>query len=191
MQKDKRVQSRRGTVLLALGVVVLGTLAGPAGTAFADDSVITVCEGNDVSTVAPDGTALGDAELQEVIRQVERVCEPPTAARNASPLAASTYYNVVALITNSPGKMGINGYANSLPFGSYKVGCIYRVEPVSGTAGSWMSCGAITIVNNTYGSTSTVMFCPVPGTRFHARATLDTMSNGWLADDDAWAVAVY
>ncbi|MBG6060185.1 hypothetical protein RCH16_003661 [Cryobacterium sp. MP_M5] len=99
------------------------------------------------------------------------------------------YANVVAYLTYQNTWMGINAYANSIPSGTHTLSCIYRNEPISGSSGSWMSCGSPVSGSASYLTTSTTSFCPVPGTRWHAFASL-YKGSVWKQDDNKWKVAV-
>ncbi len=199
----EKTMNRRGWIggLTSLAIAAAWVVI-PLGTAVADETdqvteevPVVVCQNNSVSTTDEDGEPLDEARLEQIVAEVQQICDEQQAEdpedssdESVTPFAAKTYYNVRALITYRGSTMGINGYANSLPYAKYSLSCIYRAEPVSGAAAAWQSCGAVT-GKATSLTTSTVLFCPTPGTRFHARATLYNGSGSQLTYDDEWKIA--
>jgi hypothetical protein len=147
------------------------------------DGVIEVCEGQTLNTLGADGDRLDESTIRLNLASVRRMC----AGDGAS---VETSYNVVAHISynSATNTMGVSAYANSLPYATYALSCIYRDEPVSGKAGSWSDCGVVR-GKNTYFTTRGNYWCPVPGTRWHVNATLFDANEKELDHDDAWKVA--
>ena len=153
-----------------------------------DASVVTVCEGNELSLLNRDGIRLPIESIAINISVISSRCGKAPLSnpqlRIAGYLAARLNY------VASTGLLFISADASSLVRGNYTISCIYRVEPVSGRSGPWQDCTAISGYNTTYLSTATIVFCPVPGTRWHAIATLSRpTSTNVLLTDDAWETA--
>lgn len=166
--------------------MILPTQAATA--AATSPTTIEVCANNTVSTVDANGSPITQARVDQMVAQVKRMCAASKAAGPA-PLSTSTYYNVVALISqSSSGTISIGAYANSLPYAYYTLDCIYRSEPVVGASGAWTDCGVVSGTNTSLSTRTNLFFCPAPGTRYHAHAELFNRSYTKLAQNDAWHV---
>lgn len=147
------------------------------------DGLIEVCEGQTLNTLDADGDRLDETTIRLNLASVSRMCAGDEVSVEAS-------YNVVAHISynSATNTMGVSAYANSLPYATYALSCIYRDEHVSAKAGSWSDCGVVR-GKNTYFTTRGNYWCPVPGTRWHVNATLFDANEKELDHDDAWKVA--
>jgi hypothetical protein len=180
---------------IALGITAASLVGGsgasatnltPPSASSTDSNVITVCEGNSLSTVDDAGNLIPSDELDVLVRQVDALCDAGVGSAQTFEEYSSSqlgiearasggeYANVAAQINVGPGVMGISAYANSIPLdGKEKeLGCIYRQQDFDGPAETWQSCGAAGTTSQTYLTTRSNEFCPVPGTRWEAMATL-------------------
>lgn len=151
-------------------------------------SVVTVCEGNDLSLLSHDGSRLPIESIALNISVISSRCG--TMPLTTPQLRFAGYLSARLTYVASTGLLYISADASSLVRGNYRISCIYRVEPVSGRNGPWQDCTPVNGYNTTFLSTATIIFCPVPGTRWHETATLSRPnSTKILRTDDAWETA--
>lgn len=147
------------------------TTAGPNPSP--DGGVITVCPGTSLSLDDTMGIPLPVADQQALIDATTFMCDHPVLPQssqvgaNSSSLAGVAPNAVVidgvgylaAQLSISPGAFSANAAASSMPYGPQKtLSCEYRIG-----GGAWQECGGPITTVDTYASTSTVGFCPVPG----------------------------
>ena len=195
MKLSMRFFAATAAVVACSALVISSSAAATA----APDNLLVVCPGNSLSSLDETGAPLSALDLKLAFAQVQHLCEAGVGSTMSfdeydSSLASpdsltSEYANVVAQINNRPGLMGISAYANSIPLDgrTKELSCIYRMQPVSGPATPWESCGAETTSSSTYLTTRGNDFCPVLGTRWEAVA--DLYVNGNLTQSDS-AIAV-
>jgi len=160
----------------------------PQTLSVSDISVVAVCDGHELSLHDINGERLAPDRIALHLAVISARCS------SASPRAAQLRIagNLNAWLTYKPssGVLYVSASANSLVRGNYRISCIYRREPVSGAPGAWQDCTAVSGYSTTYLSTSTISFCPVPGTRWHEVATLSRpTSTTILMSVDAWETA--
>lgn len=183
-------------ILLLLSVLILfpfstetparaGGILDPTILFNSEASVVTVCEGNDLSLLNRDGSRLPIESIAINISVISSRCG--TMPLTTPQLRFTGYLAARLNYVASSGFLFISADASSLVRGNYRISCIYRSEPVSGKSGAWQDCTAINGYSTTFLSTATITFCPVPGTRWHAIATLSRpTSTKILLTDDAW-----
>lgn len=151
-----------------------------------DFSVISVCEGHELSLIDGNGSRLSADAIKFDLAVISPRCSATTqnpSARLAGILTAWLTYKP------SSGVLYVSASANSLIRGDYQISCLYRREPVSGEASPWQDCTAISGYSTTFLSTAVISFCPVPNSRWHEIATLSRPgSTRILKSDDAWVV---
>ncbi|PPF12703.1 hypothetical protein [Rathayibacter rathayi] len=190
-------------VVAAAILVGTGLSGAPAATSAgpANADVMTVCEGNSLSTLDSSGAPLPQEQIDVLVRQLKGLCDASVGTSrefgedtsyrlDAEAKQSDGFYaNVAAQINAGPGVMGISAYANSIPLdGKEKeLGCIYRQQDFDGPAVPWESCGAASATSQTYLTTRGNELCPVPGTRWEAMASL--YADGVLMGQDT-AVAL-
>jgi hypothetical protein len=178
------------TSVLAIAVLLIpftpaSAHAGPSEAApkHINADLIEVCEAHTLDPTDDLGNRLPEDTIQLHLMAVQSMCdaEGPEAA-------APSNVGAIAAYTPASGAMLVRAYANSLPRATYALSCIYRYEPVSGSAGAWQDCGAVRDTN-TYLTTRGNEWCPVPGTRWRVNASLFNANDRLIGSDDAWKVA--
>lgn len=166
----------------ATAVSPVQSTATVATTDLVSADTVHVCDGQDVSTVGPDGAALPQRELDLLVATIQRMCTSGDDGKSeGGPVTNVTdtpHGTVTAHIYSDPRLMTIQGWAVGVwGTGSHELQCTYR----GGSSGPWSSCG--------YGAggssitTSALSFCPVPGILFHAVVALYINGN-WDGDDE-------
>lgn len=156
-----------------------------------ESDTILVCEGEALSTLDASGQPLSRDELTVQIQMVQDTCDGGES--RVQPFGFDYAYLAARVTYNSTtASIFFSSDASSIPSGLHTLSCTYRLEPTSGSAGVWHSCGT----NSGPGSslmTMTVSFCPVPGTRWHVMAGLYKGSGSSVTlkqRDDDYEIAV-
>ncbi|MFB2583022.1 hypothetical protein ACEXQD_17370 [Herbiconiux sp. P15] len=187
--------------LLAVPFILLSLGFGGAPANAASDLAsppgnwVELCDGNSLVTTDAEGQPLSSEVVAVAMAQVQHLCDVGVGssitmeeylASIDHPEQLRSYANVVAQINSRPGNMGISAYANSIPRDKKTkvLGCIYRMQPVTGPSKAWSSCGtAGPSTTSTYLTTRGNDFCPVKGTRWEAIADLSV--NGSIVQSDS------
>lgn len=172
-------QSIAGLLILVANLAIT-----PASFAQTGVDEVEVCPGQHLSTIGAEGTPLSQESLAIATATVASICDPTPirSARIIGNVLANLHYSA------STDSVFVNGIANSLKFGNYQLACVYAFEPIRTGATHWHDCGTLTKYGVRSIITSTVVFCPAPGSRWHARATLFNLSGKALLSDDKWIV---
>jgi hypothetical protein len=167
------------SALLAVASAPFSTTAHAATT-----DEIEICPDNFLKTVDENGAPLDSAVLDILSKTVLSECtqQPFRSTRIVGNVLANMHYSS----TNDA--LYINAIANSLIRGNYSLACIYALEPIQTGATHWSDCGTLTKYNAISIITPTTIFCPLPSTRWHARASLFSLAGKELLRDDTWVV---